>query len=104
MIPLSYQDSFQYSLDVEANIVSLCSNCHNQIHYGKEADELIKKLFNIRKVELDKAGLYLSVQELLDLNCVSKKGLCRNDSNTSETSIYCSSNKSERLKGTTDAR
>ncbi len=37
LIPLSYQDYFEYSLDIEENIVSLCSNCHNEIHYGINA-------------------------------------------------------------------
>lgn len=42
LVPLCYSDRFDVSLDVEENIVSLCSNCHNQIHYGKGADELIE--------------------------------------------------------------
>lgn len=34
LIPLQYHEEFEWSLDVEANVVSLCSECHNQIHYG----------------------------------------------------------------------
>lgn len=34
LIPMAYSDKFKVSLDVEANIVSLCSTCHNHIHYG----------------------------------------------------------------------
>ena len=32
LIPMAYSDKFKVSLDVEANIVSLCSTCHNHIH------------------------------------------------------------------------
>ena len=34
LVPMSAQEHFKVSLDVEENIVSLCSNCHNHIHYG----------------------------------------------------------------------
>jgi 5-methylcytosine-specific restriction protein A len=43
LIPMEYQKDFSpVSLDVPANIVSLCSNCHNEIHYG--TDEGKRKL------------------------------------------------------------
>lgn len=64
LIPMSCQEQFDYSLDVEANIVSLCSNCHNQIHYGDNAEKLIETLYNKRKDELDKAGIMLEIEEL----------------------------------------
>lgn len=52
LIPMAFSDEFDVSLDVEENIVSLCSNCHNQIHYGKDADVLLRKLYEERKDEL----------------------------------------------------
>ena len=54
LIPLSFTDYFGVNLDREQNIFSLCSNCHNQIHYGKEEDvrELIAKLFLSRAQEI----------------------------------------------------
>lgn len=67
LIPLKYQDMFDVNLDVEANIVSLCSNCHNQIHYGKDYEALISKLFNERKLRLDKCGIHITLEELLKL-------------------------------------
>lgn len=57
LIPLQYDDQFEYSLDVEANIVSLCSNCHNQIHYGADIEHMIRLLWEQRKDELNAAGL-----------------------------------------------
>ena len=54
LIPMAYQDRFDYSIDIEENIVSLCSNCHNEIHYGENTKELIKKLYYERKALLEK--------------------------------------------------
>ncbi len=67
LIPLAYSELFNYSLDVEENIVSLCSTCHKQIHYGKDAEVLIKKLYTSRKELLKDAGIVLSEQELLEM-------------------------------------
>ena len=67
LVPLAYSDLFNYSLDVEENIISLCSTCHNQIHYGKDSESLIKKLYANRKELLKEAGIVLSEQELLEM-------------------------------------
>ncbi len=54
LIPMSMTDHFGVSLDREQNIFSLCSNCHNQIHYGTKEDvqRLIYKLFLSREQEI----------------------------------------------------
>lgn len=54
LIPMSMTDYFGVSLDREQNIFSLCSNCHNQIHYGTKEDVqmLISKLFLSREQEI----------------------------------------------------
>jgi hypothetical protein len=57
LIPLKYDELFEFSLDVPANIVSLCSNCHNEIHYGEDAELLLRNLWEKRKDILDRAGL-----------------------------------------------
>lgn len=67
LIPLEYWESFEYSLDVEANIVTLCSNCHNLIHYGKNAKELIDRLYEMREQELNSAGIGIDKQLLIDM-------------------------------------
>ena len=64
---MAYQDLFEYSLDVEANIVSLCSNCHSQIHYGRGSETLIEMLYLERKQELEKTGISISLDGLLAL-------------------------------------
>lgn len=57
LIPLEFDSLFENSLDVEANIVSLCSYCHDLIHYGDGAEVLIRALWERRKDELIAAGL-----------------------------------------------
>lgn len=64
LIPMAYQNEFENSLDVEANIISLCSNCHNQIHYGVGVDNLIEELHDLRKEELEQAGIPINIESL----------------------------------------
>ncbi len=64
LIPMKFQYDFDASLDVEENIVSLCSNCHNEIHYGLNAKGLIKQLYEKRKDLLKSAGLDITIDEL----------------------------------------
>ena len=49
LIPISQQKHFKNSLDVQANIVSLCSACHKCIHLGKESPLIIHELYQLRK-------------------------------------------------------
>jgi 5-methylcytosine-specific restriction protein A len=67
LIPMSYQSQFPQSLDVQANIVSLCSNCHNQLHYGKDFEPLLKKLYNAREKQLAQAGIQVTWWELIKM-------------------------------------
>lgn len=65
LIPVSKQEYFENSLDVEANIVSLCSNCHKLIHYGKDYKQLLEILYEQRKDKLKEAGIEVSWEQLL---------------------------------------
>lgn len=65
LVPFGKQSLFPVSLDVEANIVSLCSNCHNQIHFGRDAEQILEKLYYNRRDELLAAGI--KVEEFSDL-------------------------------------
>ena len=67
LVHLEYWRYFENSLDVEANIVCLCSNCHNEIHYGKNAIGLVMQLYNLRKEELSAAGIDINLEDLVDL-------------------------------------
>lgn len=77
LIPLSEQDNFKVSLDVEANIVSLCSNCHNCIHYGIAEEKLVilNKLFFSRKDRLIQCGIYITFEQLLKMYKLSQNTL-----------------------------
>lgn len=66
LVPMKAQKDFNVSLDVENNIISLCSHCHNLIHYGKDAERIIKKLYDDRIAELGEAGINVSFEQLLN--------------------------------------
>lgn len=63
LIPIKVQDEFLYSLDVPANIISLCPNCHRKVHFGN-SDEILELSLKKRKNELAKFGLEVSFEEL----------------------------------------
>ena len=70
IIPMAYQGLFKdASLDVPANIVSLCCNCHRFIHYGnkKERTIALKLLYDMRINELKAAGIDISFKELVEM-------------------------------------
>lgn len=67
LVPIAYQNDFEISLDVEENIVSLCCNCHKQIHLGQGFEVMIEKLYNQRKDLLRTVGIDISLDELIKL-------------------------------------
>lgn len=67
LVPMAYYNQFDVSLDVEENIVSLCSNCHNQIHYGKGSEELLQKLYDERIEYLEKVVIVIPLKELMEM-------------------------------------
>ena len=66
LIPMAAQGDFDVSIDVPENIVSLCSSCHNEIHYGKGAARLIEQLYNSRVHLLEQCGIFVSLPQLLN--------------------------------------
>jgi len=70
LIPMSMTDYFGVSLDREQNIFSLCSNCHNQIHYGTKEDvrRLLSKLFFSREQEICSIlGRNITIEEIYQI-------------------------------------
>lgn len=59
LIPMSEQTNYEKSLDVEANIVALCPNCHRKVHLAtdEEAQEINNFLLNARHDRLVQVGL-----------------------------------------------
>lgn len=51
LIPMKFQEQFDCSLDIYANIVSLCMVCHKKLHYGMFEDKksILDKFFQERQ-------------------------------------------------------
>ncbi len=67
LVPLSTQNYFDNSLDVDANIFCLCPNCHRKLHYGEDVFTDLKKLYEARVEYLKKSGIDISLDELINL-------------------------------------
>jgi 5-methylcytosine-specific restriction protein A len=54
LIPICHQNQFEFSLDVVANIISLCATCHRMLHFGvaEEKRALLKGLMRKRREKL----------------------------------------------------
>jgi 5-methylcytosine-specific restriction protein A len=54
LIPLSRQAEYEFSLDVRANIIALCPNCHRLLHYGRAKDKkpILQRLLRERSIAL----------------------------------------------------
>lgn len=65
LVPLFAQKDFpKVNLDREQNIVSLCSHCHNLLHYGADIDDVLYKLYKERKDLLQLVGIEISYEDL----------------------------------------
>lgn len=69
LIPISSQEKFEYSLDVPGNIISLCPNCHREIHHGKifNKKEMIQLLYNKRNESLKLFGITIDLDKLVNV-------------------------------------
>lgn len=64
------QEDFQYSIDIEASVITLFPNCHRKLHngLGEDVQEMLKLLFEKRKERLMKSGIEINMKQLL-INC-----------------------------------
>ena len=69
IIPMKFQERFSTSIDVYANVVCLCPNCHRLMHYGTDIDRKIvsEKLFENRSERLLKSGIIISKNDFLEM-------------------------------------
>lgn len=67
LIPIYALDEFEKSIDVEANVISLCPSCHRKLHHAEleEITLLLEKLYYERKANLETCGIKLSLERLL---------------------------------------
>ena len=64
LIPMSAQEDFINSLDVDANIVTLCPVCHRKLHHGKDKELELKKLLDSRMTLLKQSGIEITLDDL----------------------------------------
>ena len=64
-----FWNKFEKSIDCVENIVCLCPTCHRRIHFGskEEKESVIKILYNKQYSKLQKAGLAITEEELINL-------------------------------------
>lgn len=69
LIPIEFQGQFMNSLDVEANIISLCPLCHKKIHHAtkEETEPIIRELYLKRKERLKKCNIAVEFEELMEM-------------------------------------
>lgn len=69
LIPMRAQEYFNYSIDVYANIVSLCPTCHRLLHHGvsQEKKPVLQRLFDMRKERLEESGIMVGKKEFFEL-------------------------------------
>ena len=69
LIPIRFQTEFTTSIDVYANIVCLCPNCHRLLHFGTDRDKVYaaEKLFDSRSERLINSGIDLSKHDFVHL-------------------------------------
>ena len=65
LVPMEYQDTYDINIDRAENIVCLCSNCHNEIHYGCNYKVLIEKLYRGRSELIKSIGINDSLEQVL---------------------------------------
>ncbi|EIJ0947430.1 MULTISPECIES: HNH endonuclease [Vibrio] len=66
LIPIAYTYMFSCSLDVPANLIVLCPNCHKAIHFGVPETKRVylEKFYRERYFDLQSAGINISLNDL----------------------------------------
>lgn len=69
ILPMGYQDKFDSSLDVYANIICLCPVCHRLLHYGvtSERSPVLNKIYTERASRLASSGIRISKSDFAQL-------------------------------------
>lgn len=69
LFPMSIQKEIDFSIDIPANIISLCPTCHRKMHQANLEDkkEMIIGLYEKRKTELKVFGINETIDDLLEI-------------------------------------
>jgi 5-methylcytosine-specific restriction protein A len=62
-------EKYKRNIDTESNIVSLCPNCHRQVHFGNKDKKItiLERLYNKKRIELENNGIYVTFEKLKKL-------------------------------------
>ena len=68
-IPMHYQEKFDKSIDVYANVVCLCPICHRLLHYGQseQKKQLLSQIYETRKDRMKISGIKISKNDFIEL-------------------------------------
>lgn len=68
LIPMEFQGEFHNNLDIPENIVTLCPNCHKQVHLGNSEakKEILESLLLEKSKELSNIGIEIDFNELIN--------------------------------------
>ena len=66
---MKYQNRFQNSLDIYANVICLCPTCHRLLHYGVESEKMnvVNKIYYDRSDRLAASGRKIGKEEFESL-------------------------------------
>lgn len=66
LIPIKSQKDFEMNIDRPENIVCLCPTCHRAVHNARKEEkiQMLSKLYNSKIDALNKAGIYISFEDL----------------------------------------
>ena len=66
IVPLFAANDFpNIDLDREQNVISLCSYCHNLLHYGSDIIPILRFIYDKRKGLLKSVGIDITFEQLL---------------------------------------
>ncbi len=67
LIPMSAYDDFDYGIDVQANVISLCVVCHKKLHHAtiEEKLDILRDLYNKRSERLEKCNIKITFENLV---------------------------------------
>lgn len=73
IVPFSYGTQYGQAIMSEANAVCLCPNCQKQLYYGQlnDREDLVIKLYRKHQDDLQKAGIDVSLTNVLQANNLS---------------------------------
>lgn len=69
IIPMRFQSNFNCSLDIYANIICLCPNCHRLLHYGMNSvkKKILTGIYEKRCIRLKNSGIDIQREKFIEL-------------------------------------